>query len=624
MDAGVLVGVRQATVYAKLGTQVATAYSSTQSMDTKMAAPGNEPQENSPAPSADRDPGKLRSARWFAPDDLRSFGHRSRMKQMGLDNADFRNKPIIGILNTWSDLNTCHSHFKQRSDEVRRGILQAGGFPVEVPVMSLGEMMMKPSTMLYRNLLAMEAEEVLRCHPIDAAVLMGGCDKTVPALLMGAISANIPSIFLPAGPMLKARWRNETLGSGSDVWKYWAERCAGNLCDGDWNEIEDCIGRSAGTCMTMGTASTMACIAEALGMTLPGAACTPAVVAEHSRLAVASGRRAVDLAWEELTPDKIFTAEAIDNAIITQQTIGGSTNAIVHILALARRAKVPLTLERFDEISQKVPVLGDLRPGGRYLMEDFHAAGGLGGLLERLNDLLHTDCLTVSGQTLGEAITGSRVNDDEVIRTRENPVSAAGGTCVLRGNLAPDGCVIKSVAADPRLTKHRGRAVVFDNYPDLKARINDPDLDVDADSVLVLRSAGPLGAPGFPEWGMLPIPNKLLKQGVRDMVRISDARMSGTSYGTCVLHVSPESYAGGPLALVQTGDEIEIDIEARKIHWHVEPEEAERRRAAWQPPVERFDRGYNAMFAKHVTQAHEGCDFDFLEGNTPDYEPDIF
>lgn len=574
--------------------------------------------------STQRDPQQLRSARWTAPDDLRTFGHRSRLKQMGFADEDFRDKPIVAILNTWSDLNTCHSHLRQRAEEVKRGVLQSGGFPVEIPVMSLGEMLMKPTTMLYRNLLAMETEEVLRCHPVDAAVLVGGCDKTVPALLMGAISADIPSIFLPAGPMLKARWKNETLGSGSDVWKYWAERRAGNLCDGDWNEIENCIGRSAGTCMTMGTASTMACIAEALGMTLPGASCLPAVVAEHSRLAAATGRRAVDMAWEGLAPSKIISAKSIDNAITAQQAIGGSTNAIVHIIAMAGRAGLAMSLDRFDEVSKQVPVLGNIRPGGEYLMEDFYNAGGLGALLTRLNDVLHPDCLTVSGITLGEQIAGCEVIDDDVIRTRENPVSQTGGTCILHGNLAPEGCVIKTVAADPKLLQHKGPAVVFDNYAELKDCIDDPDLPVTADSIIVLRSAGPLGAPGFPEWGMLPIPKKLLDQGVRDMVRISDARMSGTSYGTCVLHVSPESHVGGPLALVQTGDEIVLDVERRSIHWNVSLKEIARRRAGWKEPEAKASRGYLSMFAKHVTQAHRGCDFDFLEGRSPGEEPDIF
>ncbi|QEG40070.1 L-arabinonate dehydratase [Roseimaritima ulvae] len=571
-----------------------------------------------------RDPSTLRSQRWFAPDSLRGFGHRSRLKGMGIDDEDYRDRPVVAILNTWSDLNTCHSHFRNRADEVRRGILQAGGFPVEVPVMSLGEMMMKPTTMLYRNLLAMEVEEVLRCHPIDSAVLMGGCDKTVPAMLMGALSADIPSIFLPAGPMLKARWKDVTLGSGSDAWKYWDERSAGNLCDGDWKAIENCIARSAGTCMTMGTASTMACVAEAMGFTLPGAACTPAVLAEHSRLAVQTGRRAVDMAWESLRPSQIVTPESIDNAIRTDMTIGGSTNAIVHILAIAGRACVPLTLDRFDELSRSTPMLGDLRPSGQFLMEDFYNAGGLAALLQRLSHLLNLDCLTVSGHTLGQQIEAAEVIDDAVIRPLENPVSPAGGTCVLRGNLAPDGCVIKSVAADPRLIKHCGPAVVFDDYAAMKARIDDPDLQVTADSVLVLRSAGALGAPGMPEWGMLPIPKKLLQQGVRDMVRISDARMSGTSYGTCVLHVSPESFAGGPLALVRDGDLIEIDIDARRIHWHVADEEIARRRAAWRAPEAKFSRGYGQMYSAHVQGAQQGCDFDFLTGRSPGEEPDIF
>ncbi|RMF38467.1 MAG: dihydroxy-acid dehydratase, partial [Planctomycetota bacterium] len=414
------------------------------------------------------------------------------------------------------------------------------------------------------------------------------------------------------------------LGSGSDVWKYWAERCAGNLCDAAWNEIENGIARSAGTCMTMGTASTMACIAEALGMTLPGAACIPAPLADHDRLATATGRRAVEIAWQAVRPSQIVTERAIENAIVADLAIGGSTNAIVHLIALAGRIGVELKLERFDAFSGRVPVLGDIRPGGRFLMEDFYQAGGLAGLLSRLTDLLHLDCPTINGQTLGQQIAGAEVLDDEVIRPRDNPVAATGGTNVLFGNLAPQGCVLKTVAADPKLLHHRGPAVVFENYPDLKQRIDDPDLPVTADSVLVLRSAGPLGAPGMPEWGMLPIPKKLLQQGVRDMVRISDARMSGTSYGTCILHVSPESHVGGPLALVQTGDEIEIDAHRRRIHWHVSDEEIQRRRAAWQPPPPGPQRGYQAMFARHVTQAHQGCDFDFLHGRSPGAEPDIF
>ncbi|WP_164102858.1 L-arabinonate dehydratase [Candidatus Laterigemmans baculatus] len=569
------------------------------------------------------DPSTLRSHRWFGPDDLRSFGHRSRLKGMGLDDEDYRGKPIVAILNTWSDLNTCHSHFKTRVEDVRRGILQAGGFPVEIPVMSLGEMMMKPTTMFYRNLLAMETEEVLRCHPVDAAVLMGGCDKTVPAMLMGALSADIPSIFMPAGPMLKARWKNETLGSGSDSWKFWAERCAGSLCDRDWFEIENCIARSAGTCMTMGTASTMAAVSEALGFTLPGAACIPAVVAEHSRLAVASGRRAVAIAWENLRPSRIASRKSFENAVRTALTTGGSTNAIVHLIAMAGRAGVELTLDDFDALSRETPVLADLRPAGRFLMEDLFNAGGVPALLEQIRHLLHLDCQTVGGMSLGEQIAGAGVIDSEVIRPLDRPVSPTGGTCVLRGNLAPGGSVIKGIAAEPRLLKHTGPALVFDDYADLKARVNDPDLPVTADTVMVLRTAGPVGAPGMPEWGMLPIPKKLLEQGVRDLVRISDARMSGTSYGACVLHVAPESWVGGPLALVEDGDLIELDVESRRLHWHVSDEEAARRRANWKPRASRFERGYGKLHQDHVSQADQGCDFDFLRGRSPESEPDI-
>jgi dihydroxy-acid dehydratase len=570
-----------------------------------------------------RDPSTLRSHRWFGPDDVRSFGHRSRLKGMGFDDLDYQDRPVIAILNTWSELNTCHSHFRNRADEVRRGILQAGGFPVEVPVMSLGEMLMKPTTMLYRNLLAMEVEEVLRCHPIDAAVMMGGCDKTVPAMLMGAISADVPALFMPAGPMLNARWKDITLGSGSDAWKYWDERLAGNLCDQDWKGIENCIARSAGTCMTMGTASTMACVAEAMGFSLPGAANIPAVVAEHSRLAVQSGRMAVEVAWQNRKPSTFMTADSIDNGLITALTIGGSTNAIVHLIAIAGRLGIELTLDRFDELSRLTPVLADLRPSGRYLMEDFFNAGGLSALLCRLTDLLHTHCRTISGITLAEQIAGAEVIDNEVIRTRDNPVAAEGGTCLLRGNLAPNGCVIKSIAAHKKLLTHRGPALVFNNYPEMKAKIHDPALDVNENSVLILRSAGPLGAPGFPEWGMLPIPKKLLEAGVRDMVRLSDARMSGTSYGTCVLHIAPESAAGGPLALVETGDEIEINVPERTIHWHVSDAEIERRRQNMAALAEPPARGYAHLYAKHVTQADKGCDFDFLMGRSPGAEPSI-
>ncbi|MFK5924427.1 MAG: L-arabinonate dehydratase [Verrucomicrobiota bacterium] len=570
-----------------------------------------------------RDPSQLRSARWFAPDDLRSFGHRSRIKQMGFDTPDYQDKPVIGILNTWSDMNTCHTHFRDRAEKVKQGVWQAGGFPMEIPVMTLSETFMKPTSMYYRNLVAMEVEETLRCYPIDGAVLMGGCDKTVPSLIMGATSANVPSIFLPAGVMLKGCWKGETLGSGSDVWKYWAERRAGNLCEDAWSEIEDGIARSPGTCMTMGTAATMMAIAEVLGLSLPGSSSIPAVHSAHSRMASACGRRIVDLAWDQVKPCDILTEQAFDNAITADMALGGSTNAIIHLIAMAGRAGIKLDLERFDEISQKTPVIGNLRPSGEYLMPDFYDAGGLLAAMNRIRDFLHLDCLTVSGASLGENIDGAQVIDEDIIRPLDRPVSASGGTFVLRGNLAPDGCVIKPTAAEARLLKHRGPAVVFSDYKDLKERLNDDDLDISADHIIVLQNAGPIGAPGIPEWGMLPIPDKLLKQGVRDMVRISDSRMSGTSYGTCVLHVAPESAIGGPLALVQTGDYIELDVEARRIHLDVSDEELAIRKSQWKAPEVRFQRGYGKLFAEQITQANEGCDFKILHHGPDTPEPEI-
>jgi len=569
-------------------------------------------------------PENLRSHRWLGPDDLRSFGHRSRLKGMGWGADDYTGKPVIAILNTWNDLNTCHSHFPQRVQDVKRGIYQAGGFPVEIPVMSLSEIFMKPSAMMFRNLLAMEVEEVLRCHPIDGAVLMGGCDKTTPGLLMGAISMDLPAIYMPGGPLLKGRWNQIILGSGTDVWKYWDERRAGNLNECEWRQIEDGIARSAGHCMTMGTASTMTSIAEALGMTLSGAASIPAVHAAHSRMAADCGRRIVEMVWEDLRPSKILTERAFENGITVDMAIGGSTNAIIHLVALAGRAGIKLPLEKFDQISQRVPVVANIRPSGEYLMEDFYDAGGLRGLMERIRSLLNTDCLTVTGQTIGDDIAGATICDDRVILPLEKPLSHAGATFVLRGNLAPSGCVIKPTAAEPRLLKHVGPAVVFKDYPDLKARIDDESLNVTADSVLVLQNAGPVGAPGMPEWGMLPIPKKLLKQGVRDMVRVSDARMSGTSYGTCILHVAPESAVGGPLALVRDGDIIELDVPARKIHLRVTDAELAKRRESWRPPDIKFTRGYGELFSQQITQADEGCDFRFLHAAKPTPEPAIY
>jgi dihydroxy-acid dehydratase len=565
-------------------------------------------------------PDQLRSRRWFGGEGLRAFGHRSRAKQMGYAQEDFQDKPIIGIVNTWSDLTTCHTHFRTRADEVKRGVWQAGGFPVELPAMPVNETFMKPSPMMYRNFLAMETEELLRSQPIDGVVLMGGCDKTTPGLLMGAISMNVPAIYLPAGPMLRGNWNGQVLGSGSDVWKYWDEKRAGRISDCDWSEMEDGIARSPGHCMTMGTASTMTSIAEALGMTLPGASSIPAVDANHSRMASACGRRIVEMVWENLKPRDILTEDAFDNAIIADMAIGGSTNAIIHLVALAGRAGINLELKRFDDISQHTPMIANLRPSGQYLMEDFYYAGGLRALLRQIEDLLNLDSLTVSGTTLGANIGAARLCNPEVIRSPAKPVSAKGGTAILYGNLAPNGAVIKPTAAEPRLLQHAGPAVVFQNYEDMFKRVDDDDLVVDENSVLVLQNGGPLGGPGMPEWGMLPIPKKLLQQGVRDMVRISDARMSGTSYGACVLHVSPESFVGGPLALVRDGDMIELDVKNRRLEWRVSDEEAARRRAEWKPEAPRYERGFGALYSAHVTQAHLGCDFDFLnrEGDTPE------
>jgi dihydroxy-acid dehydratase len=568
-------------------------------------------------------PEQLRSHRWYGNTDMRSFGHHSRTSQMGYSRADYLGKPIIAIINTWSDINACHVHFKQRAEEVKRGVLQAGGFPLEMPAIALAEVFQKPTTMLYRNLLALETEELLRSYPVDGAVLMGGCDKTTPAMLMGALSMNLPAIFMPAGPMLRGNWRDQPLGSGSDVWKYWAEKRAGNITEKQWLEIEDGIARSPGHCMTMGTASTMTSAAEAMGFTLPGAASIPAADSRHGRMAADTGRRIVDMVWEDLKPRDFVDADSIDNAITTVLALGGSTNAVVHLVAVARRAGVKLSLDRFDALAKRTPLLANIRPAGKYLMEDFFYAGGLRALLSEIRDLLALDARTVNGHTLGENIAGAEVFNHDVILPRDKALVASGSLAVLRGNLAPDGAVIKPAAAEPRLHKHTGPAVVFRDYNDMAARIDDPKLDVTPDSVLVLQNAGPLGAPGMPEWGQLPIPKKILAQGVRDMVRISDARMSGTSYGACVLHVAPESFVGGPLALVKDGDPIELDVAARRIELKVEAAELERRRKAWKKPVPKFERGYGALYQQHVTQADQGCDFDFLEGTAPTGEPEI-
>ncbi len=568
-------------------------------------------------------PEELRSHRFFAPDTQRAFGHRSRHKQLGFNGNEFMGKPVIAILNTWNDFISCHAHFRQRAEEIKRGVWQAGGCPVEVPVMGLSETFLKPTSMSYRNLLAMETEEVLRAHPVDGAVLMGGCDKTTPGLLMGALMVNVPIIFMPGGPMMRGSWRGNPVASGTDVWKYWAERGAGCLSCDAWNDLEDHIAPSPGHCMTMGTASTMTSIAEVLGLALPGSASIPAVHSAHSRMAARCGQRIVDLVWEDLKPGDLLDERAFENAITTNMALGGSTNAIVHLVALARRAGIDLPLERFDEIATRTPVLANLKPSGSYVMGDFFDAGGLSALLTRIRDLLHLDCQTVAGVTLGESLEEVEVFDEDVIRPLDNPLTPRGGTAILRGNLAPDGAVIKPAAADPALLKHRGPAAVFKDLADIKARIHDPSLALTPDHIIVMQSGGPLGAPGMPESGMLPLPNYLLEQGVRDMVRLSDARMSGTSYGTCVLHIAPESHLGGPLALVQDGDMIEIDVCARRLHLEVSDDELAHRRENWTAPPPRFSRGYGKLFEEEVTQANEGCDFRFLENDgstTPDPE----
>jgi dihydroxy-acid dehydratase len=470
----------------------------------------------------------------------------------------------------------------------------------------------------------METEEFLRAHPVDGAVLMGGCDKTTPGLIMGALSMNLPAIFVPAGPMLRGNWHGEPLGSGSDAWKYWAELRAGTIGENEWQEVEEGIARSFGHCMTMGTASTMTSVAETLGLTLPGAASIPAADANHPRMAEQSGRRIVEMVWQDLKPSDILTRESFDNAITAIHALSGSTNAVIHLTAMAGRAGIQLTLERFDEIARTTPVLANVRPAGtKYLMEDFYYAGGLRALLAALGERLRRDCMTVNGKTLGENIADAKIYNDDVIRPRDKALSETGGLAMLRGNLAPNGAIIKPTAAESHLLKHTGPAVVFRDYNDMNDRIDDESLDVDENSVLVLKNGGPLGGPGMPEWGQLPIPKKLLRKGIRDMVRISDARMSGTSYGTCVLHVSPESYVGGPLAFVEDGDLIELDVAARKLELKVSDAELARRRSTWKQAEPRFTRGYGALFAQHVTQADKGCDFDFLHGGAPTPDPEI-
>lgn len=555
----------------------------------------------------------LRSHRWFGVSDLRSFGHRSRMLQMGYAREEFIGKPVIAVINTWSEINCCHTHFRDRAAEIKRGVWQAGGIPLEMPAMTLAEAFERPTPMLHRNLLAMEVEQVLRHHPFDGAVIMGGCDKTTPGLIMGAASMNLPTIFVPAGPMLNGNWRGTTLGSGSDAWKYWEELRAGTITECQWREIEEGIARSPGLCMTMGTGMTMTSLAEALGLTLPGASTIPAVDSNHNRMASSSGRRIVDMVWEDLKINDICTDQAYENACTALMAFGGSTNAFVHLIAMARRSGIPMKQDIYDTVSQRVPVILNLRPSGKYLAEDWYYAGGCRAALQVIGENLHLDCMTVNGRTLGENIKEAEVVNDDVIRPLSNPIYPEGGTAVLYGNLAPDGAVMKAAACDPRFLKHEGPALVFDSYDEMSSQIDREDLEVSPDHVLVLRNAGPKGGPGMPEWGMLPIPKKLLKMGVRDMLRLTDARMSGTSYGACVLHVAPESYVGGPLALIQNGDIISVDVASRLIEVKISEKEMASRQAAWKPPPAKYPRSYTKMYIEHVTQANDGCDFDYLE-----------
>ena len=567
---------------------------------------------------------QLRSHRWFGVNDMRSFLHRQRVQQMGFEREEFIGKPIIGIINTWSELSTCHIHLRDRASVIKRAIFQAGGFPAELPALSVSEPLVKPTTMLYRNALALETEELIRSHPIDGVVLMGGCDKSTPGLIMGALSADVPAIFFPAGPMINGDFRGQKIGAGTHTRKFWDDKKAGLLSENDWVELETEMTRSIGTCNTMGTASTMTSIVDAMGLSITGGSSILAVQSAHSRLAHKSGKRIVEMVWEDLKISKIFTTQTIKNGIITNMALGGSTNSVIHLIAMAARNKIKISLSDFDKISKITPVIANILPSGEYLMEDFNKAGGLKTLLSVLNKKLDLSCITVTGKTIGEEIKNARVCDNDVIRLLNNPVTKRGTLTALYGNLAPNGAVIKPSAATPKLLHHTGPAVVFKNVSDMYNRIHDPDLEVTADSILVLQNSGPRGGPGMPEWGNLPIPEKLLKQGVRDMVRISDARMSGTHYGTCVLHISPESFIGGTLALVQNGDLITLDVMSGKLQLNVESNELEERRKNWVQPEKIYKRGYMFLYTEHVTQAHQGCDLDFLEAGASTPEPEIF
>lgn len=565
-------------------------------------------------PRSRREDLKLRSRNWFEDVSLYSFVHRSWLKSEGFPNDVFEGRPVIGICNSFSELTNCNAHLREVAEAVKRGVWEAGGFPLEFPTISPAETLVKPTAMLLRNLMAMDVEEMIRCNPLDGVVLLCGCDKTTPAQLMGAASVDVPALMVPGGPMLTGRWKREEIGSGTDVFRFWDMCRSGRMTEEEFVEIESCLSRSRGHCMVMGTASTMTSLAEAIGMTLPGCASIPAADSRRLTIAQESGRRIVRMVEEELRPSKIMTARALENAIRVDMAIGGSTNAVVHLCALAGRLELPLVLDRFDEISRDTPMLANVKPSGEFLMEDFFYAGGVPAVMKEISELLHLDVLTATGRTLGENLEGIETDDPRVIRARGDALHAEGGTVILRGNLAPDGAVLKQTAATPELLVHQGPALVFDSRQELLARIDDPDLEVTPDTVLVLKNAGPVGGPGMPEWGQLPIPKKLLEQGVEDMVRISDARMSGTSYGTVVLHVSPESAVGGPLAAVQTGDLISLDVAARRLEMLVDGAEIERRLKERPEFDHHYSRGYGKLYQDHVMQAHLGCDFDFLRG----------
>ncbi len=555
---------------------------------------------------------ELRSRTWFHGADYYNFARRTYIRAAGFNSDVFEGKPVIGICNSWSELNNCNMHLRDVAEAVKRGVWAAGGFPLEFPTISLGETYMRPTTMLFRNLMAMDVEEMIRANPLDGVVLLCGCDKTTPAQLMGAASADIPAIMVTGGPMLAGNWRGKRIASGTDGRKLFDQYRAGKIGDEELNEIEGCISRTLGHCTVMGTASTMTSMAEAMGMTLTGCAAIPAPDSRRKQIAETSGKRIVDMVWEDLRPSHVMTRKSLENAVITCMALGGSTNAVVHLIAIAGRLGINLNLADFDRLSRSTPYLVNVKPSGEYLMEDFFHSGGVPALMKEILPLLHRDCLTVTGKSISENIEKAECYNADVIHPRSSPIHNEGGLAILHGNLCPDGAVIKPTAASPGLLQHRGKAYVYENHQQMEQQIDLDYLPIDRNTVLVMKNGGPKGAPGFPEWGWLPMPKMLLKQGVNDIVRISDARMSGTSFGTVVLHVAPESAIGGPLGILETGDEVVLDVASRKLDVNLSPDEIAKRQAKFTPPPPHYDRGYGKLFLEHVTQANEGCDFDFL------------